>query len=181
MQPTSASSDEHIAGGTRRKWGERRGGYSIVAVADTGDLRSKRRSLLPKITINLRNAGLARNPFDCAGSQGVLFDRWVRDRHHVGSSYRILRHHERRYLHRPRRRRLPVTVLTGVLIARGVAPPARAIVASPARRTDKTFNFRKTEMTRTGARPRRNTAASRARRAPISAYSRSAGFLDRVS
>jgi hypothetical protein len=31
MQPTSASSDEHIAGGTRRKWGEPHGGKSIVA------------------------------------------------------------------------------------------------------------------------------------------------------
>jgi hypothetical protein len=31
MQPTSASSDEHIAGGTRRKWGERDGGKSFVA------------------------------------------------------------------------------------------------------------------------------------------------------
>jgi hypothetical protein len=31
MQPTSASSGEHIAGGTRRKWGERHGGESIVA------------------------------------------------------------------------------------------------------------------------------------------------------
>jgi hypothetical protein len=31
MQPTSVLSDEHIAAGTRRKWGERRGGESIVA------------------------------------------------------------------------------------------------------------------------------------------------------
>jgi hypothetical protein len=33
LQPTSASSDEHIAGGTRRKWGEHHGGESIVAAA----------------------------------------------------------------------------------------------------------------------------------------------------
>jgi hypothetical protein len=31
MQPTSVPTDEHIAVGTRQKWGERRVGKSIVA------------------------------------------------------------------------------------------------------------------------------------------------------
>jgi hypothetical protein len=31
MQPTSVPTDEHIAAGTRRKWGERRDGESIVS------------------------------------------------------------------------------------------------------------------------------------------------------
>lgn len=40
---------------------------------------SKLSLLLHKIIIKLRNSGPARNPFDCAGMQGVWCDRWVRD------------------------------------------------------------------------------------------------------
>ena len=73
--------------------------------------------ILLKIIINFRNSDVARNPFDCAGSQGVWSDRWVRDRDHVRSYYRILRRHERRHFYRPRRRRLSVAPVTAAVTA----------------------------------------------------------------
>ena len=46
MQPTFAHSDKHIAGGTRQKWGEHRGGESILAGAEPADvLRQVRESV----------------------------------------------------------------------------------------------------------------------------------------
>jgi hypothetical protein len=52
MQPISAPSDEHIAARTRRKWGERCGGESIVAAAIPSIYGTPPPSVLPKITIN---------------------------------------------------------------------------------------------------------------------------------
>src|ERR1700733_12858499 len=54
-----------------------------------------------------------RNSFDCVAPCSARSDRWVRDLHHVGSSHRTIRHHERRYFHRPRRGRLSLPSVTG--------------------------------------------------------------------
>jgi hypothetical protein len=73
--------------------------------------------VLLKIIINFSISDVVRNPFDCAGSQGVWSDRWVRDRDHVRSYHRILRRHERRHFYRPRRRRLSVAPVTAAVTA----------------------------------------------------------------
>jgi len=71
-----------------------------------------------------------RNSFDCVAPRDVRSECWVKDRHHVGSSHRILRLHERRHLHRPRGRRLSVAALAPSRPAAVLQPPRRHALAS---------------------------------------------------
>ena len=87
------------------------GGESIVAPARRREPAPGARPLLPKNHHGFAKSGGERNSFDCVRPHAVRSERWVRDRYHVGSSHRILRHHERRHFHRPRRRRLPVAAV----------------------------------------------------------------------
>jgi len=54
---------------------------------------------------------LRRIPLTVRACKAFCSTAGPKDRHHVGSSHRILRRYERRYFHRPRRRRLSVPVL----------------------------------------------------------------------
>ena len=91
------------------------GGESILAPARRHRSASSAGPLLPKHHHRFAKSGGARNSFDCVTPHAVRSGRWVRDRHHVGSSHRILRLHERLHFHRPRRRRLPVAVVAPAL------------------------------------------------------------------
>ena len=98
-------------------------------------------AVLPKNHHRFAKSRRGRNSFDCVVPRAVRSACWVRDRHHVGSSHRILRLHERRHFHRPRRRRLPVAAAVATLASprftsrrgsrRTAAPNLAARASSP--------------------------------------------------